>query len=230
MKHGGGGGSTREGFRDALEASRRKRRRERRGGPARSEAVEDITKIETGARLPYTSTCSNDGEALRQGPALEAPLTHVCVNEDLTSDMEQHEGGGEGAYTPLKLRSDVLWATRMGNPQLHSHSKNNKTPDIYLNTYYGNKSELEITMAADVQSVRKSQDCYIQITTVGSRQNPNAEYTVAEYTVAEYTVLNIPFRTHCDTDNAADISHLRSRRTYHKPSPAQSLHLPISGI
>jgi hypothetical protein len=46
----------------------------------------------------------------------------------------------------------------------------------------------------DVQSVRKSQDCYIQITTVGSRQDPNAEYTVAEY-----TVLNIPFRTHSGT-------------------------------
>jgi hypothetical protein len=116
------------------------------------------------------------------------PLKHVCVNEDLTGDIEKQEGGREGAYTPLKLRSEVLWATRMGNPQQHSHCKNNNTPDIYLDTYYGNNSGLKITMAADVQSVRKSLDCDIQITTVGSRQNPNAEYTVAEY-----TVLNIPF-------------------------------------
>jgi hypothetical protein len=154
----------------------------------------NATKIEPRACLPHTSTRSNDGEALRQGPALEALLTHVCVDEELTGDRGQQEGGGEGAYTPLELRFDVLWATRMGSPQRHSHGKNNNTKDTYLNTYCGSNSELKITMAVDVQSVRKSQDCYIQITTVGSRQDPNAEYTVAEY-----TVLNIPFRTHSDT-------------------------------
>jgi hypothetical protein len=151
------------------------------------------TKIEPRARLPHTSTRSNNGKALRQGPALEALLTHVCVDGELTGDRRQQEGGGEGAYTPLELRFDVLWATRMGGPQQHSHGKNNNTKDTNLNTNCGSNSKLKITMAVDVQSVKKSQDCYIQITTAASRQDPNGEYTVAEY-----TVLNLPFRTHSD--------------------------------
>jgi hypothetical protein len=149
------------------------------------------TKIEPWAGLPHTSTRSNDGETLRQGPALEALLTHVCVDEELTGDRGRQEGGGEGAYTPLELRFDVLWATRMGSLQQHRHGKNNNTKDIYLNTYHGSSSELKIIMAVDVKSVGNSRDCYIQMTSVGSRQDPNAEYTVADY-----TVLIIPFRTH----------------------------------
>jgi hypothetical protein len=103
------------------------------------------TKIEPRACLLYASALSNDSEALRQGPALEALLTHVWIDEDLTGDRRQQEGGGEGAHTPLKLGFEVLWAIRMGSPQRHSHSKNNNTKDIYLNTYSGSNSKLEFT-------------------------------------------------------------------------------------
>ena len=103
------------------------------------------TKIELWMCWLHASAFSNDSEALRQGPALKTLLTHVWIDEDLTGDRRQQEGGGEGAHTPLELGFEVLWAIRMGSPQRHSHSKNNNTKDIYLNAYLGSNSKLKFT-------------------------------------------------------------------------------------
>jgi hypothetical protein len=52
-------------------------------------AIINTAKIEARAGLFQTTTRSNDGEALRYSPALEALLTEIWVLEDLAGDRTE---------------------------------------------------------------------------------------------------------------------------------------------
>jgi hypothetical protein len=79
-------------------------------------AMINTVKMEARAGLLQATTRSNDGKALRHGPALEALQTEIWVLEDLAGDRMEQIGGGQGSYTRFKIWVEVLWALRMGGP------------------------------------------------------------------------------------------------------------------
>jgi hypothetical protein len=102
-------------------------------------------------------------------------LTSIRVIEELADDRRQQKGGREGSR--FELCFGMRRAIRMGSPQRYSHSKNNNTKDIYLNTDLGSNSELKTATAVDYQMLGEVK---------------NAIYKLLQWSHAKTQTPNIP--------------------------------------
>jgi hypothetical protein len=77
-------------------------------------AMINTVKMEARAGLLQATTRSNDGKALRHGPALEALQTEIWVLEDLAGDRMEQIGGGRdrtrASRSGLRCSGHSEWA------------------------------------------------------------------------------------------------------------------------